>query len=78
MDGDYVQLVFVGWELSSNFKCLISFWSWFSLFSVLTERFITHLEIIHAAKKKNRSLWSLLVSLATYVSVTQNALNTAD
>lgn len=32
MDGDYVQLVFVGQKLSNNFKCLISFWSRFSHF----------------------------------------------
>lgn len=68
--------------LAESFPAILSVWSAFGVgsvfFSVLTEQFITHLEIIHAAKKKNRSLWSLLVSLATYVSVTQNALNTAD
>lgn len=68
--------------LAKSFPAILTVWSAFGVgsvfFSVLTERFITHLEIIHAAKKKNRSLWSLLVSLATYVSVTQNALNTAD
>lgn len=79
MDGDYVQLVFVGRKLSNNFKCLINFWSLFSPF--FCDDGAIYLTFGNdTCSKENTSLWSLLVSLAACVTVTvtQNALNTAD